>query len=85
MHVKDIVVFGYGQRGQIYANYALANPEEFRVVAIIETNAERRKVAKSKHDCPVFSDYKEFLEKKIKADVVAIATQDADHLEHAVP
>ena len=84
MRVKDIVVFGYGQRGQIYANYALANPEEFRVVAIIETNAERRKVAKSKHDCPVFSDYKEFLEKKIKADVVAIATQDADHLEHAV-
>ena len=84
MHVKDIVVFGYGQRGQIYANYALATPEEFRVVAIIEVNEERREVAKSKHDCPVFSDYKDFLSKNIKADVVAIATQDADHLEHAI-
>ena len=84
MEVKSIVVLGYGQRGQIYANYALANPEEFQVVAIIETDEARRNLAKSKHDCPVFSDYKDFLNEKIKADVVAIATQDADHKEHAI-
>lgn len=84
MEVKKIVVFGYGQRGQIYANYALANPEEFKVVAIIETDEARRNVAKSKHTCPVFSDYKEFLKQDIQADVVAIATQDVDHAEHAI-
>lgn len=84
MQVKSIVIFGYGQRGQIYANYALNNPEEFKVVAIIETDQDRRNVAKSKHDCPVFTDYKDFLKEKIYADVVAIATQDVDHLEHAI-
>lgn len=84
MQVKNIVIFGYGQRGRAYANYALNNPQEFKVVAIIEIDEERRHMAKSKHDCPVFSDYREFLSAKIKADIVAIATQDMDHREHAI-
>ncbi len=84
MQVKKIVIFGYGQRGKTYADYALRFPEEFKVVAIIETNSERRNIAKARHDCPVFSDYKDFLRANIKADVVAVATQDSDHREHAI-
>ena len=84
MKVKNIAVFGYGQRGQIYANYALANPEEFKVVAVIEIDESRRRLAKSKHDCPIFSDYKDFLGANIEADIVAVATQDCDHREHAI-
>ena len=84
MKVKNIAVFGYGQRGQIYANYALANPEEFKVVAVIEIDESRRRLAKSKHDCPIFSNYKDFLKAGIEADVVAVATQDCDHREHAI-
>ena len=84
MQRKKIVILGYGQRGKIYADYALRCFEEFTVVAIIENNPERRKVAASRHDCPVFSDYKDFLKAEIQADIVAVATQDCDHREHAV-
>ena len=84
MEVKSIVVLGYGQRGQIYANYAFNHPDEFKVVAVVEVDEEKRGVAESKHGCPVFSDYKEFLKQGIQADVVAIATQDVDHKEHAI-
>ena len=61
MNTKKLAVIGYGQRGSIYANYALQNPEEFVVTAIVDNDENRRKLAASKHDCPVFSDYREFL------------------------
>ena len=36
METKKIVVFGYGARGVIYADYAKKFPEKFELVAIIE-------------------------------------------------
>ena len=84
MQRKKIVIFGYGQRGKIYADYALKSPEEFTVVAVIETNSERRKIAAARHNCPVYSNYKDFLSAGIYADIVAVATQDCDHREHAI-
>ena len=84
MKTKKLAVVGYGQRGSIYANYALQNPEEFTVTAIVEADPDRKKLAESKHDCPVFSDYRDFLKAGIEADLVAVATQDKDHREHAI-
>ena len=84
MQRKKIVIFGYGQRGKIYADYALRFPEEFTVVAIIETNPERRAIGAERHGCSTFSDYKDFLKANIDADIVAVATQDSDHREHAI-
>ena len=84
MRTQTIVVLGYGQRGKIYADYALNHPDEFKVGAIIETNEARRVLASSRHDCPIFADYKDFLKANIPADIVAIATQDIDHREHAI-
>lgn len=82
---KKIVVFGYGARGQIYALFAEKHPEKFKLVAVIENNEERIALAKKTHNgVPVFSDYKDFLNEKIQADVVAIATQDEQHKEHAI-
>lgn len=42
---KDIAVLGYGQRGMIYGEYARFRPEEFRVAAVIDTDAEKRRLA----------------------------------------
>ena len=84
MNTKKLAVVGYGQRGSIYANYALQNPQEFVVAAIVEADPDRKKLAESKHDCPVFSDYRDFLKADIEADLVAVATQDKDHREHAI-
>lgn len=81
---KDIVILGYGLRGSIYGEYAKFRPNEFRVVAVVDVAEEKRNLAQSRYGCPVFSDYKQFLAAKISADIVAVATQDDDHAEHAV-
>lgn len=84
MRTQTIVILGYGQRGKIYADYALNHPDEFKVGAIVDTDSSRRELAASKHSCPIFSCYKDFLQANIPADIVAVATQDNDHKEHAV-
>ena len=81
---KDIAVLGYGQRGMIYGEYARFRPEEFRVAAVIDTDAEKRRLASRRYGCPVFEDYREFLSAGIFADAVIVATQDEEHTEHAV-
>jgi D-arabinose 1-dehydrogenase-like Zn-dependent alcohol dehydrogenase len=82
---KKLVVFGYGARGVIYANYAKAFPEKFELVAIIENNQDRISFARESFpSVEIFSDYREFLKRNIEADIVAVATQDDDHREHAV-
>lgn len=55
---KDIAVLGYGQRGMIYGEYARFRPEEFRVAAVIDTDAEKRRLASRRYGCPVFEDYR---------------------------
>ena len=35
MSVKNLVVFGLGQRGNIYATFAKTYPDKFNLVAII--------------------------------------------------
>ena len=84
MKTKKLAVVGYGQRGSIYADYALQKPAEFVVTAIVDNDKSRRELAASKHDCPVFEDYRDFIKAGIEADIVAVATQDKDHREHAI-
>ena len=83
--MKTIAIFGYGQRGAIYASYAVAHPQEFKLVAIIENNQAR--IMEAKRNCkgvPVFERYEDFLKMRYTVDLVVICTQDAQHREHAV-
>lgn len=85
METKKLVVFGLGARGNIYANFAKTYPEKFELVAIIENNVERLEYAKTAYPgARLFNNYKDFLAEKIAADIVAVATQDEDHKEHAI-
>ena len=54
------------------------------MVAVIENNSEKFDEIRKQYSCPIFTDYREFLKRDIKADIVAIATQDAMHKEHAI-
>lgn len=78
-----MIILGYGQRGRIYGNYALAYPEEYEVSAVVDCDEDKREMAKQKIGCPVFENYHEMLEVGIEADFVAVATQDEQHEEHA--
>ena len=85
MNTKKLVVFGYGARGRIYSAFAQKYPEKFELVAIIENDPERVKQAKVIFEnVPVYTDYRIFLADKVEADIVAIATQDDQHREHAI-
>ncbi|MBR7140607.1 MAG: Gfo/Idh/MocA family oxidoreductase [Clostridia bacterium] len=84
MRKQRLVILGYGQRGSIYARYAIDNPTEFEVVAIVENSEKNLVRARQNHKCPIFTDYRDFLKANIEADIVAVATQDADHREHAI-
>ena len=85
MKTKKLVVFGLGQRGNIYALFAKKNPEKFDLVAIIENNTQRQELAKKEYPgARLFTNYQDFLAAKIEADIVAIATQDDDHKEHSI-
>lgn len=78
-----LIVFGFGQRGRIYADYAKQHPDQYEVVAIVERLPRLITLAKERFSCPVYSDYKQMLSDKLDAALVAVATQDADHAEHA--
>lgn len=85
MKRKKLVVLGLGQRGNIYAEFAKENPDKFELVAIIENNMKKHAWINAEYpDVCVFSDYHCFLKAGIAADIVAVATQDKDHKEHAV-
>ena len=85
METKKLVIFGFGQRGRGYANFAKNNPDKFNVVAIIETDEARREMAKNEYpSAAIYSDYKKFVADKIAADIVAVCTQDDQHKEHSI-
>ena len=85
MKTKKLVVFGLGARGKIYANFAKTYPEKFALAAIIESDPKRLEFAKTAYPgTRLFDNYHDFLSAKIDADIVAVATQDEDHKEHAI-
>ncbi len=82
---KKLVVLGYGGRGRIYSDFAKKYPEKFNLVAVIDNNPVKVETAKSLYNgTQFFSDYHDFLNAKIEADLVAICTQDEQHKEHAI-
>ena len=52
--------------------------------AVAETDEYRRRDAKENFGAEVYEDYKELLDQGYRLDLVAIATQDAQHKEHAL-
>lgn len=82
--VKAVLV-GAGQRGaQVYAEYAIAHPEEFQIVAVAEPDEERRILFSQRHGISKefqFKDWAELFQKGKIADCAMICTQDRFHTE----
>ena len=82
-----LAVVGYGNRGQVYADYSLDEPNEVEVVAVIDPNAYKLSVAKERYglqDGQVFGSYADFLRSGIEADLVVNATMEQQHYQTAV-
>ena len=82
-----IAVVGYGNRGQVYADYSLDEPQEVEVVAVVDCNGYKLEIAKERYgltDKQVFLAYKEFVASGLDVDVVINATMDQVHYETAI-
>ena len=81
------VVLGAGSRGEIYGSYALAYPEELKILAVAEPKADRREKFAKEHGIPEenrFASWKDLLEKPKLADAAFVCTLDDTHLEPAL-
>ena len=84
MERKKLAIIGFGGRGHIYGDFARKNPDKFRLVAVAETDEGRREDAERNFGAKGYADYREMFSAGEKFDLVAVATQDRQHKEHAV-
>jgi predicted dehydrogenase len=83
----SLAVVGAGNRGNAHGDWALANPDRARVVAVSEPREARRGRFAARHGIPAgaaFGGWRELAERGRLADAVLICTQDAMHAEPAV-
>jgi predicted dehydrogenase len=83
----SLAVVGAGNRGNAHGDWALANPDRARVVAVSEPREVRRGRFAARHGIPAgaaFGGWRELAERGRLADAVLICTQDAMHAEPAV-
>lgn len=73
---------GAGNRGCVYADYSLVEPEELAIVAVIDPDDVHRNEAGDRYGVPQdkrFVDVDDFLAEKIDCDFVINATMDEQH------
>lgn len=81
------VIVGYGNRGQVYADYSLQCPEEFGVGAVVDPNEFKLSEAKKRYalnDNQLFKSFEDFVKSGLKVDFAINATMDQDHYETAM-
>lgn len=85
---KTAVVIGAGNRGNVYARYALERPDKLRIVGVAEPRDFARSALRDAHGISAelcFSDWAALVRVGHRvADAVIITTQDAAHVEPAV-
>ena len=80
-------IVGYGNRGQVYADYSLDCPEELGIAAVIDPNPFKLEEAKKRYnltDDQIFTSYEAFEAKNIACDFIVNATMDQYHYETAM-
>ena len=74
------IILGAGDRGTVYASYALSHPDKLKIVGVAEPNPERREQFTAKFQVPhVFSTWEHVFNKDKFADAVIITTPDQLH------
>ena len=88
MNKVKAIVMGFGDRGQVYAEYAKKAPDKFEIVGVVDPDPVRVEKAKRLYglrDETCFTDPAEFYAKGKICDAVINATMDSLHYETTVP
>lgn len=78
----SVILIGAGHRGNIYAEYAIANPDQMKITAVADINIKRRNNIRRRHKIPeafIFSHWQEVFNQPKFADAVIISTPDNLH------
>jgi predicted dehydrogenase len=81
---KTAILIGAGQRGIVYANFALSHPGEFEIVGVAEADPVRLEQARKKFNLApeaCLNTWEEVFTREKYADAVLICTQDTMHYE----
>ena len=84
MRVIKAVCVGAGNRGVIYSGFALSNPEQMTLVAVVDPDPIHRNELADKHSISSamrFSGIAEFMAAGVECDLVINATMDNIHYE----
>jgi len=87
MNKLTFAILGMGNRGTVYARNILKYPDRAQVVAMADVRAVRTESANKflgLSDEQIYSSADALLAQPKLADVMVIATQDAQHRDHAV-
>ena len=82
-----VALLGCGDRGCIYADYSLRNPEDMEVVAVTDISALKREEARVRYNLPescAFDSVEAFIAAGIECDIVIDATMDKAHYPTAM-
>ena len=86
MKKVSAAVVGYGDRGSVYSHYAITNPDELEIVAVVDINPNRLKLAKETfklNDNQLFNDFDDFVKQGRIADAAFVTTMDSLHYQQA--
>ena len=81
---KTVILLGAGQRGRIYADYALTHPNDMKVVGVAEPHEKRRAQCAEKHSLPAdvcLENWQDVFTREKWADAILLCTQDTMHYE----
>ncbi|WP_248929807.1 Gfo/Idh/MocA family protein [Paenibacillus hamazuiensis] len=85
---KTAVIVGAGQRSLIYASYAERHPEELDIVAVVEPDPERRRLAAERFGIAeenAMATVEELVRRPRLADAAINGTMDELHVETTLP
>ncbi len=83
-----VVLVGAGDRADVYAAYALSNPDKMKVVGIVDPHKIRNDIMRDKYNVPAencFESVEEFVKREKFADAVINGTMDHLHVQTSIP
>ena len=87
MKQLKVALVGAGNRGNTYCGYSLSEPDELKVVAVVDIDPVHRNESAERYGLAAersFSALDDFLAAKIECDFVVNATMDEMHYETAI-
>ncbi len=83
-----VVLVGAGNRANVYSGYSVQNPDELKIVGIVDPDPVRTKIIREKYNVPsenCFSSVDEFVKRDKFADAVINGTMDHLHVPTSIP